>query len=329
MIITEVSMWDLKYSGGESITMDVRENLRKFLDSAGKNEGTALYRDPQEFMYMESRDNSSYVYAFGMSLFKSLTGTDYFSHINIPDDEYFMTIDPESDDPIIKPENVPDYLSDFSEILGQMTMYKRKSRISVQEALCILEKIYNPDTGNSKTEIEKLPSEPQSGFAEKPEPAPIAQEDIQEEPSYECKEPDCVTQNPAENIAVFPQIQDDYDYGIILNNKRYGRIEFRCLYDCVSNETDYIDIPVKNDGLFTIGISKRQKEYKHISNPASVYGDNIIPSAILTTNIKEYNKIRISFEVQGRIIKINIYGLDINNNIISGDTPLREEIRPV
>ncbi len=305
--------------------MNVEEKLRLFLDSAGKNEGTATYRDPQEFMYMESRDNSSYVYAFGMSLFKLLTGTDYFEYIHIPEDEYFMTMDPESDFPIIKPENVPDYISEFSKILGQMTMYKRKSRISVQTALDHLEHMY--DNHNNSNEEKNDLQYPQTTDTneEYNDDLTAALENIKDESKKNITE----LVKDDTKVSVFPQIQNDYDYGVILNNKRYGRIEFRCLYDCVSNQTDHIDIPIKDGNAFTIGVSKRHKEYKQFSNPSSVYGDNIIPAAVINAQIGEYKKIRIEFHMQAGYITIKMYELDMNNNIISGSAPLKTELKPV
>lgn len=299
--------------------MSIRDQLGIFLDTAENAEEITQYRDPQEFMYMEGRDGASFTYAFAMYLFLTLTGKDYFEHIRIPADEYFMTIDPDSDIPVISPSEIPDEISEFSDILAKMTMYRRKSRISLKEAMEILRKMYDPDYSAVSEEIAEEHQEP------------VAQDVIQEEKAdtlseFEISDEINTTQN---KTITFPEIDEEYDYGLILNNKRSGRIEFSRLYDCDSGNGSDILLPLRDSGDFRIGISKRHRDYRYISNPSSVYGDNIIPCAVLTADIKGFDRIRVAFERSDGKIKVSVYGA----NSVSGGVPdrqsVRTEIRPV
>ena len=74
------------------------------------------YRDPQEFMSGEERDEKSDSYSYGMMLFNEISGRDYFTVSGTEEDEYFMMADPDSDGSVIDSKYIPDeyrFLSDF------------------------------------------------------------------------------------------------------------------------------------------------------------------------------------------------------------------------
>jgi len=296
--------------------MNIRDQLGIFLETADNAEEITQYRDPQEFMYMEGRDGSSFTYAFAMYLFLTLTGKDYFEYIRIPADEYFMTIDPDSDVPVISPSEIPEEISEFADILAKMTMYKRKSRISLKDAKDVLKKMYDPDyvpdselTDNVRSEHEDIPEEQADTLGE-----------------FEISDEINTTQN---KTITFPEIDEEYDYGLILNNKRSGRIEFSRLYDCDSGNGNSIILPLRDSCDFRIGISKRHRDFRHISNPSSVYGDNIIPCAVLSADIKGFDRIRIAFEQSDGKIKVNVFGADSVSSSVPERQSVRTEIRPV
>lgn len=298
--------------------MNNRDQLGIFLETADNAEEITQYRDPQEFMYMEGRDGSSFTYAFAMYLFLTLTGKDYFEHIRIPADEYFMTIDPDSDVPVISPSEIPEEISEFSDILAKMTMYKRKSRIPLKEAKDILKKMYDPDyvPASELTDIVQAGSKNEK----------IHEEQADTLSEFEISDEINTTQN---KTITFPEIDEEYDYGLILNNKRSGRIEFSRLYDCDSGEGNSIVLPLRDTGDFRIGISKRHREFRHISNPSSVYGDNIIPCAVLTADIKGFDRIKIAFERSDGKIKVNVFGAESVFSAVPDRQSVRTEIRSV
>ncbi len=116
---------------------------------------------------------------------------------------------------------------------------------------------------------------------------------------------------------IFPEVLENYDYGVILNNKRAGRIQFLKLYDYEKGSTGAFDIPVTDDGVFRIAVSRRHKDNYKVTNPSSVYGDCILPTAIIEANIDACEKIRMVFEKISGKIKIQISIFDVMGNKIS------------
>ena len=230
------------------------------------------YRDPQEFMSGEERDEKSDSYSYGMMLFNEISGRDYFTVSGTEEDEYFMMADPDSDGSVIDSKYIPDEYRFLSDFFSKTTAFKRNERILPSEAAALL------------SEFNRIKCEPEGPF-------------FQEEKA----------DNAAETVSEVQDrysVEEGYDYGIILNNKRSGRIEFRPLL-FYTGDTEKYDMPVDKPGRFVIAVSKRHRDYCNVSNPSSVYGDVIIPVGLSAGEDVDSSSIRISIENQGGKLKVN------------------------
>ena len=258
--------------------MSMHQKINVFSRLIEDREVPLQYKDPQEFINLEERNEASDVYSFGMILFRILSGCDYFEYIGIPADEYFMTIDFSLSGSVIERKYIPDKYMDFSELLEGMTVIKREKRLSfsnVSQLINKLDHIYGT---------------------------------VPEETEYNDNK-DYTNKSDIK----FWMPESGYDYGIILNNKRIGRIEFRKLFDCISGSTGEFDIPVDESNNFRIAVSKRHSSNKNISNPSSVYGDSIVPVGILEANVGECNKVKIIFNAENENVNVAMYGLNLND----------------
>ncbi len=138
----------------------------------------------------------------------------------------------------------------------------------------------------------------------------LKKDDIPEE-NRDSNENICLSQEKE-----FPALKNGSDYGIIVNNKRCGRIEFIKLYDSKDNTAAYYDIPVTEREEFTFPVSCRSSEYQEITNPSSVYGDCIIPAALIKAKTGKCHSVRITFKKENENLIPVICAADINGNII-------------
>lgn len=236
--------------------------IRRFIDKIQSGEVPDNYRDPQEFIYGDSRTEESDVYSYGMYFFAEITGKDYFKICEVPEDEFFMMADPDSESSVIDEKYIPEEYAFLSELLKKMTVFRRNMRISCKKVTEILSGFTAEETLDSeKTDEERIPDE-------------------------------CYVSASEEHDAY--SVKDDYDYGIILNNKRSGRIEFRPLL-FHNGKCEKFSVPVEEPGRFVIAVSKRHRDHQDISNPSSVYGDMIIPVG-LAESVVDSPKLRISVE---------------------------------
>lgn len=270
--------------------------LREFLKAVEDRSIYSKYRDPQEFMWNEERNDASEVYSCGMFLFSFIAGKDYFEYINTPADEYFMMADTDSDSSVIDAVYLPEKYIFLADIIKKMTVYRRDARISMEKALDELTK-FASDEIKTETSVQHENTNERSGDHT------VEKTDI----------PENEEQAKYFSETRFPVLEKDFDYGIILNNKRSGRIEFRPLYDFNGNSAS-CDIPVTNLGLFRIAVSKRHRNFAHISNPSSIYGDNIIPVGIAEADGVTGEKVRISINNNSGEITVSVVQLDIGGN---------------
>ena len=258
--------------------MSMNQKINVFSRLIEDREVPLQYKDPQEFINLEERNEASDVYSFGMILFRILSGCDYFDYIDFPVDEYFMTIDFSLSGSVIERKYIPDKYMEFADILEGMTVIKRENRLSFSDILNIINEI--------KKKYETNPAE---------------------------AEHDDSKENTDESDVKFWIYEPEYDYGIILNNKRTGRIEFRKLFDGASGNTEEFDIPVDEGNYFRIAVSKRHISNKNISNPSSVYGDCIMPVGILEVNVGDCSKVKIKFNAENKNVNVVMYGLNLND----------------
>ena len=122
------------------------------------------------------------------------------------------------------------------------------------------------------------------------------------------------------------KIIKDYDYGIILNNKRSGRIEFRVLLDHDGNKTA-CDIPVYESGTFRIAVSRRHRDFVHITNPSSVFGDKIIPVDIAGIENINAGKIRIYADSVNDELVVSVQESDINGSYTEKKNTVWERVK--
>ena len=255
------------------------DNILKILRSLVRNNAPRSFRDPQEYIYGQPGNEASDVYSYGMTIFQEITGKEYFESVGIPEDEYFMFCDTENDFSIIDPANIPEEYSEISQLLCKMTMFRRESRISKKE----LNELISENNEEIETAEEK------------------GTENIPE-------------QENCSQTEDFPKCRDGFDYGIIVNNKRCGRIEFIELYSCQKNRGTYYDIPVLEPGDFKIPVSVRSPEYKGITNPSSVYGDCIIPAAMIKLKAEKGNSVRVELNRENDSMILSVSMTDINGN---------------
>ena len=93
--------------------MSMHQKINVFSRLIEDREVPLQYKDPQEFINLEERNEASDVYSFGMILFRILSGCDYFEYIGIPADEYFMTIDFSLSGSVIERKYISDNYMDF------------------------------------------------------------------------------------------------------------------------------------------------------------------------------------------------------------------------
>lgn len=272
----------------------VTDNSIGLLRSVINSSVPLSFRDPQEYIFAEPRNEASDVYSYGMMLFTQITGKNYFQVINIPEDEYFMSCDPENDFSVISPDNVPVEYSDIAQLISKMTMFNRNSRISMSELKGM---IHENLTENGISTEEK-------------------EYNIQASESNDC------------NAEEFPVCRNGFDYGVIINNKRFGRIEFVKLLSSSETTGKYIDIPADSEENFKIPISVRSFEKSGITNPSSVYGDCIIPTAMIITDPGKSHSVRIALKKENNIIIPLISFTDISGNIISEHISEKTQIIP-
>lgn len=218
---------------------------------------TTEYKDPQEYIFGEERDEKSDSYSYGMMLFNEISGRDYFAVLCAEEDEFFMIADPDSEGSVIDEKFIPAEYSFLSDFFSKTTAWKRNNRITPSEAAGLL-----------------------SAFKQE-----------------KC-EPEEKADNSEENISEAGDrfaVDEYFDYGIILNNKRSGRIEFRPLLFS-TGQTEKYDMPVDKPGNFVIAVSKRHREHFAVSNPSSVYGDVIIPVGLACAENVNSLSLRISVE---------------------------------
>lgn len=258
--------------------------IRDFAELIKNGRIPADFRDPQEFMFGEEHTEKSDVYALGMHIFSKISGRSWFECTGVPEDELFMMADPDSEKSVISRKFIPEEYGYLSELLEKMTVYSREARISLSEVLSELEK--HTEKSSCVTE-NTFTSE-----AEAPEQVPEKTAD---------------TEQPVSGVQDRFAVEPDYDYGIILNNRRAGRIEFKPLLFHTGKSESYT-VPVQNGDRFEIAVSKRHRDYAHISNPSSVYGDNIIPVGIACAEYINSLKTEISAENEDGRLKISFSG---------------------
>lgn len=250
--------------------MELINKIDLFLKSAENKEYIGKYQDPQKFMGDYTIDDASEVYSNGMYLFEILTGKDFFEYINMPQDEYFMMADAEG--PVISKKHLPPEYVLFSDILEKMTMFKRENRISMEECILYITKMFCDNDKTAETNDEK------SGF---------------------------------------PYISHEYDYGIILNNKRFGRIQFIKLLDNEKGSLQKFDIPVEKEESFRVAVSRRHKSNSDVTNPSSVFGDCIEPYAIIELRQCQCDKLGITFEEKDGKLSVLVIAEDSMGNKIA------------
>ncbi len=235
---------------------------KRFTQMIAEGNVSKTYRDPQEFMFAEEHDEAAEVYSLALWIFYESAGKDYFEVSGMPEDECFMMADPDSDDSVIDEKYIPEEIKDISDLLVKATVFKRSGRISFNDFLAVLSE-YEVQNG--------VISEETAGVSET----------------------DNENQSANDRFSVIP----DHDYGIILNNKRSGRIEFKPLL-FFDGRNESFTVPVENEGEFIIAVSRRHRDNAAYSNPSSVYGDRIIPVGLAKTPSVSGQKIKITLENQ-------------------------------
>ena len=244
---------------------------KRFSQIIAAGEVSRTYRDPQEFMFAEEHDDAAEVYSLALWIFYESAGKDYFEVSGMPEDECFMMSDPDSDDSVIDEKYIPDEIKDLAGLLVKATVFKRSGRISLNDFLA----------GLSEHEDQNIIAD-----------AIVASETDTDETAG-VSETDNENQSSDDRFSVIP----DNDYGIILNNKRSGRIEFKPLL-FFDGRKESFTVPVENEGEFIIAVSRRHRDNAAYSNPSSVYGDRIIPVGLAKTPSVSGQKIKIKLENQ-------------------------------
>ena len=271
---------------------------KRFSQMIAAGEVSRTYRDPQEFMFAEEHDDAAEVYSLALWIFYESAGKDYFEVSGMPEDECFMMADPDSDESVIDAKYVPEEIKDISDLLVKATVYRRSRRISLNDFLAGLAEHENvsEDTFSAAPEAaENMPVTSENTETAEPENTPENAEVIEQDEVSDTSEKtvenngDC--SETADRFAVLP----DFDYGIILNNKRSGRIEFKPLI-FFDGRSESFTVPVENTGEFVIAVSRRHRDNAAYSNPSSVYGDRIIPVGLAVTSSVGGQKIKIKLE---------------------------------
>ena len=274
---------------------------KRFSRMIAEGEVSRTYRDPQEFMFAEEHDEAAEVYSLAMWMFYELTGKDYYETAGTPEDECFMMADPDSENSAINEKYIPEEIKDFADLLLKATVYKRSRRISLNDFLAGLSEhedkngVISEETvtlkSESSPEIIYQTEEPekQTGEGSDTVKAP-AQKSVPEDEGKSTE-----TENSSEEMNDRFSVLPDHDYGIILNNKRSGRIEFRPLLFFDGRSESYA-LPAGCGGEFIIAVSRRHRDNAQFSNPSSVYGDRIIPVGLAVTPYANGQKIKIKLE---------------------------------
>ena len=267
---------------------------KRFSQMIAEGKVTRIYRDPQEFMFAEEHDDAAEVYTLAMWIFYESAGKDYFEVTGTPEDECFMMADPDSDESVIDAKYVPDEINDIADLLVKATVYRRSRRISLNDFLAGLAEHENvsEDTFSVASEVtENMPVTSENTETAEPENAEVIEQDEVSDTSEKTVENESDDSETADRFTVLP----DFDYGIILNNKRSGRIEFKPLL-FFDGRSESFTVPVENTGEFVIAFSRRHRDNAAYSNPSSVYGDRIIPVGLAGTSSVGGQKIKIKLE---------------------------------
>ncbi len=278
---------------------------KRFSQMIAEGEVTRTYRDPQEFMFAEEHDDAAEVYSLAMWIFYESAGKDYFEVTGTPEDECFMMADPDSDESVIDAKYVPEDIKDIADLLVKATVYRRSRRISLNDFLAGISEYENQNesamdvTDNLPAASEKICEEHSDNICEETDRAGITEnkaasifgDDNSVSENTEQFEVSDNSETSADRFALLP----DFDYGIILNNKRSGRIEFKPLL-FFDGRSECFTVPVENTGEFVIAVSRRHRDNAAYSNPSSVYGDRIIPVGLAVTSSVGGQKIKIKLE---------------------------------
>ena len=277
---------------------------KRFSQMIAAGEVSRTYRDPQEFMFAEEHDDAAEVYSLALWIFYESAGKDYFEVSGMPEDECFMMADPDSDESVIDAKYVPEDIKDIADLLVKATVYRRSRSISLNDFLIGLSDHENvsEDTFSAAPEAaENMPvtsentetaeTEIISENEAVPENVEVIEQDEVSDTSEKNVENNGVCSETADRFALLP----DFDYGIILNNKRSGRIEFKPLL-FFDGRSECFTVPVENTGEFVIAVSGRHRDNAAYSNPSSVYGDRIIPVGLAVTSSVGGQKIKIKLE---------------------------------
>ena len=73
-------------------------------------------------------------------------------------------------------------------------------------------------------------------------------------------------------------------------------------------------IPVYESGTFRIAVSRRHRDFVHITNPSSVFGDKIIPVDIAGIENINAGKIRIYADSVNDELVVSVQETDINGS---------------
>ena len=278
---------------------------KRFSQMIAAGEVSRTYRDPQEFMFAEEHDDAAEVYSLALWIFYESAGKDYFEVSGMPEDECFMMADPDSDDSVIDAKYVPDKIRDIADLLVKATVYRRSRRISLNDFLAGLSEYENQNestmdvTDNLPAASEKICEEHSHNICEETDRAVITENNAEHisgdnnfvSENTEQNEVSDNSETSADRFAVLP----DFDYGIILNNKRSGRIEFKPLL-FFDGRSESFTVPVESNGEFIIAVSRRHRDNAAYSNPSSGYGDRIIPVGRANTPSAGGQKIKIKLE---------------------------------
>jgi hypothetical protein len=290
---------------------------KRFSNLTAGGENARTYRDPQEFMFAEEHDDAAEVYSIAMRIFYKYAGKDYFEAAGTPEDECFMMSDPDSDESVIDVKFVPEEIKDIADLLVKATVYKRNRRISMNDFLAGLSEHENDSEDTVSVQNEKPVTENITDDTSAKNNAPsdnseaIMQNDVSD-----------ISENPVENEGSCSELTDrfsvlpDHDYGIILNNKRSGRIEYKPLLFS-DGKCESFTVPVESTGEFVIAVSRRHRDDAAYSNPSSVYGDRIIPVGLAAVSSVSGQKIKISLgnrngKLEAEFTDISLSGAESN-----------------
>ncbi len=290
---------------------------KRFSQMIAAGEVSRTYRDPQEFMFAEEHDDAAEVYSLAMRIFYEYAGKDYFEAAGTPEDECFMMADPDSDESVIDEKFVPEEIKDIADLLLKATVYRRSRRISMNDFLAGLSEHENDSEDTVSVQNEKPVTENITGEISAENNAvsgnceAVMQNDISDNSDIPVEnEGECI--KSGDRFSVLP----DHDYGIILNNKRSGRIEYKPLL-FPDGRCESFTVPAEGGGEFVIAVSRRHRDDAAYSNPSSVYGDRIIPVGLAAVSSVNGQKIKIRLEnrngkLEAEFTDISLSGAESN-----------------